>query len=652
MAQLIEVTGKDFCGYESFTLPLLKQGLIWVGGENRDSDAATSNGSGKTSLYKSLPWCLYGESIDGETGDKVIRRGTKCAQVKTKLADDDGKIWVVVRERRKGSPLLALIQPDGKPFKGSKEDVQNKVIDMVGLDFKAFKNTVMYGQNDTARFARPTTKDGERKDTLHRAMRTDVLKSCHEWALERARELKADVNLAEAEIARIDARAGEHDTARAQLDFDRFEEDRAEAIEASTEEARRLRGQAAAAAAEKTAAAPGVSTEALKARIAKLEAQQHKSEESVGKADKALEALEKLREKRAALRDKHNETETQLQTLDAQLHALKGSKCPTCTTPLAAGTTAAKHKHELADQHTALTAAISALEKQWEKADAEVRAKQGEYDGHSESARQQPHILREIGKAQQEIAAAEREREAAKARAEAAAERSQHYVEQAKHHLARAKEWHARENPHAAQLAAAKVKLRELKDARKAHEAKRDAKAMDLAHMEFWSRGFGNQGLPSYVLDSVMPYITERANHYLETLADGDIKLLFSTQRELKSAKGEMRDEISITWEIEGLDDSYPPSGGQLKKMEIATDLALMDLVASREGGSMDLLMMDEVLDGLDPEGRQRVLHLLHELRAKRGSIFVISHDAEVAEIFEKSIIVVKDGGLSSLERH
>jgi ABC-type dipeptide/oligopeptide/nickel transport system ATPase component len=177
------------------------------------------------------------------------------------------------------------------------------------------------------------------------------------------------------------------------------------------------------------------------------------------------------------------------------------------------------------------------------------------------------------------------------------------------------------------------------------------AKAGDLAHMEFWQRGFGNQGLPSFVLDSVMPYITERANHYLETLADGDIKMNFSTQRELKRAKGEMRDEISITWEIEGLEDSYPPSGGQLKKMEIATDLALMDLVATREGGSVDLLMMDEVLDGLDPEGRQRVLHLLHELRAKRGSIFVISHDAEVAEIFEKSIIVVKDGGKSSLVR-
>jgi len=169
-----------------------------------------------------------------------------------------------------------------------------------------------------------------------------------------------------------------------------------------------------------------------------------------------------------------------------------------------------------------------------------------------------------------------------------------------------------------------------------------------LSYVEFWERGFSNQGLPSYILDSVMPFVEKRANVYLRVLADGDIKLGFSTQRELKS-RDEKKDEIEITWEIEGK-KNYPPSGGQQKKIEIATDLALMDLVATKEGEHVDLLALDEVLDGLDSEGCRRVLNLLRKLRKHRGSIFVVSHSSDVVEVFEKSIAVVKSGGVSIME--
>jgi len=161
-------------------------------------------------------------------------------------------------------------------------------------------------------------------------------------------------------------------------------------------------------------------------------------------------------------------------------------------------------------------------------------------------------------------------------------------------------------------------------------------------------RGFGNEGLPSYILDSVVPYITERTNHYLGTLADGDISMRFDTQRALKSREG-VKDEITLWWCIEG-NELVPPSGGQQRKMEIATDLALMDLVASREGTQLDLVLLDEVLDGLDREGRSRVIELLAELRRRRGSVFVISHESDLAEEFERVAVVTKRDGCARLE--
>lgn len=189
-------------------------------------------------------------------------------------------------------------------------------------------------------------------------------------------------------------------------------------------------------------------------------------------------------------------------------------------------------------------------------------------------------------------------------------------------------------------------KLKTLKDRRGLLEARgreimseSDELAQDLAHMEFWVKGFSNAGLSSYMMDSVMPALTERANHYLSILADGDITVSFDTQSKLKS--GDTREKLSISWVIEGENDTTP-SGGQRKKISIAVDLALMDLVATRERAAVDLLLMDEMLDGLDATGRSRVMSLLGELRQKRSTIVVISHDNTIAELFENTMTVRK----------
>jgi DNA repair exonuclease SbcCD ATPase subunit len=75
-----------------------------------------------------------------------------------------------------------------------------------------------------------------------------------------------------------------------------------------------------------------------------------------------------------------------------------------------------------------------------------------------------------------------------------------------------------------------------------------------------------------------------------------------------------------------------------------------MDL-AARELGRPPLLMFDEVLDGLDHEGQERVIRLLHELRGRFGSIFVITHEADISEAFEHVVRVTKaEDGSSTVE--
>jgi DNA repair exonuclease SbcCD ATPase subunit len=324
--------------------------------------------------------------------------------------------------------------------------------------------------------------------------------------------------------------------------------------------------------------------------------------------------------------------------LENRLAGLEGAdRCPTCNSILKKGE-AAKHLHELKAEVFRLNGEAEAAQELGDDIGEQAAQKQAEVDKAERKARPKFDLTREQASIQMELA-----------KAETIAVRRRDITKVSRDKIAEVKAIRAETNPYTVQITKAEAAIKKHRKTIKTARASLKTKAAERAHLEFWVRGFSPTGLPSFLLDSVMPYLTERANHYLDALADGDIQMGFSTQRELKSAKGEFRDEIDISWIIEGK-EGYPPSGGQFKKMEIATDLALMDLAATREGGHLDLLCLDECLDGLDGEGRTRIIQLLQGLRKSRSTIYVISHDPGVAEAFERAAVVVKQDGVARLE--
>lgn len=634
---LYELHAKDFGPFEDVTVPLHKQGLVWVTGVNMDTKAASNNGSGKSHIFKALAWCLFGESIDGYKGDKVIRRGTKEALVATKFGDDPAKPWTVSRTRKKGAPRLKLVSPTGEEHPGKRDEIQSRVIEMLGLDFTSFRNTVLYGQGDITRFCLPTTKDVDRKDVLHRVLRTGVLKACHKIAKDRASVARKKAKDADVEAEGHRARIEEHDVESLEERCDEWEEDRQGDIGTLKLEAREDKERAAEemedgdddAAEALQEKADGLEAAALDGDAAQIELEGIEAQIDV--ADEALDVVRIANSKASAAVST---------ALDA-LESLEGDECPVCTSPLDSGH-AGEHKASVEKEHLAAEAASIKVRDKKVKTAAKLNKLKEERETIRSRVKKGSGAGNSRARLREEIAELKSEREQAKTRAQAALQMAKGKLKQAK---AKADEV----NPYEAQLKEARARVKKLaKQAEKA-EGKATEHRNELAHLEFWSKGFSNQGLPSFILDATMPYLTERANRYLSTLADGDITMSFTTQRELKSSKGEYRDEIDISWVVEGVDD-YPPSGGQMKKMELATDFSLMDLMATREGGHLNLLMLDEVLDGLDDEGRQRVLMLLQEIRSERNSIFVISHDNDMSEIFEKSITARKESGVTTLE--
>lgn len=628
MADIEGIYIRNFCGIGEAELVLEGRGLCQITGENRDTSAANSNGAGKTTLFKALTWCLYEQTVDGDSKDEVIRRGQTEAEVTVTL-NDQGERWIVTRRRRKGSPSLELIGPSGEKVTGPRSDIQARIVDLMGLDFHAFKNTVLFGQNDAIRFADPRMTDSQRKEILHRILRIEVLKEAEGHVRERLRGVERELAKAEAEAEVLRSRMEEHDPAALEKEREAWEEEREARANAAAQKAREALESA------KEIRAEAGDVEALRAAVSEAEA-------AVERAKKKVERREALRERERRAADAVSEREravtearSALREAERALDRLDGDACPVCTSPLTDGR-AAEH---LAALREARDAAAERLEAAREEAAGAVAV--------LEEIRKRLERLRgaerEGAEATRELAAAQR----ALGEAERAEERAEERLERAREWNARAKEIRAEVNPVDAQIKKARARIEEIRGQLKEAEARHAALAREAAHLRFWVKGFGSQGLPSFLLDSAMPYLTERANHYLEILTDGDITMKFSSTSE--TSAGETRDKIGIEWVIEGIPNTTP-SGGQRKRMEIATELALTDLAASREVGRSQLLLMDEVLDGLDREGKERVIQLLHELRSTRSSVFVITHESDLGDAFDHVVHVTKEAGVARIE--
>lgn len=630
------VIATDFCCFEDLDRKLAKQGLTFIQGDHRDTAAANSNGVGKTTLYKAVTWCLYGVTVDDMKGDEVIRLGTKEALVTVTLEDGD-TTWYVTRTRRKGKPgLVVEWETSDEPgvlrkVKGDKDALQNKVLDLLGLDFRAFKNTVLYGQNDSFKFADPRTKDTARKDMLHRICRTEPLQDCHVVAKERYKRQRKELDEVQNELARIDTQVEAIDLPVISTRRDEWEDQRTARTDQQTEAARRYKREA------ERMLRDAPDTAAMDERMAKMRTRYDaKKAAGEGLADVTV----RVKELRAKFRE-HERAEAEA-TAEAgqynkQIKRLKGDRCPTCTAPLNKGAPKGHiaSLHEQAGHYDGLATAAATNKAEVAKQGKDAAAEQEAAEAANEAASDLRDDMDDLRDELEEAKGIEAEAET--------------LIDKACQAVKDAKAIRAEANPHDEALRVAESKVKVLVAEGEAHEDRRTELSEAAAYTQFWVRGYSPQGLPSFVLDAVMPFLTDRTNEYLETLADGDITMSISTQRELKSQKDAVKDEISIEWNIEG-NEGVAKSGGQRTRMNLAMDMALMDLAATREGITLDLLMIDEALDGMDKVGTARAIQVLQKLRKRRGSIFVISHSDDMSEMFEHGLVVVREDGVSRVE--
>ncbi len=153
-------------------------------------------------------------------------------------------------------------------------------------------------------------------------------------------------------------------------------------------------------------------------------------------------------------------------------------------------------------------------------------------------------------------------------------------------------------------------------------------------------------GAQAYVLDSVVDSFNEVIQKYIDIMAP-DMSYVLNSFKE--NAKGDVVAKFSETLMKGGKEVSVGSlSGGEEKGLSLCVDFALLEVLETQFGMSLNPIILDEPFDGLDIAGREIVINLLESL-ARNRQIFVVDHASEAKALFTKTLRVELRNDISTI---
>lgn len=171
-----------------------------------------------------------------------------------------------------------------------------------------------------------------------------------------------------------------------------------------------------------------------------------------------------------------------------------------------------------------------------------------------------------------------------------------------------------------------------------------------LQKLQMLEEACGRNGVQALLIEAAKPQIEERANELLERLTGGNMRVMFETQRELKSKKATKVETFDIRIQDGAGERPYENySGGEQFRVNFAIRLALSQILARRAGAKLQTLVIDEGFGSQDPNGRQRLIEAINTIQSDFERILVITHIEALREAFPTQISVEKTLGGSQI---
>ncbi|MEN9251244.1 MAG: SMC family ATPase [Thermostichales cyanobacterium BF3_bins_165] len=154
------------------------------------------------------------------------------------------------------------------------------------------------------------------------------------------------------------------------------------------------------------------------------------------------------------------------------------------------------------------------------------------------------------------------------------------------------------------------------------------------------SYAFGPNGIPSLIIENVLPELEAHANQILSRLTQHQLHLHFATQRSSKRASKAIDTLDILIADTQGTRPYETYSGGEAFRINFAIRLALSTLLMRRSGSRLQTLMIDEGFGSQDPQGRQALVGAINAIAADFARILVITHIPSLRDAFPQRLNV------------
>lgn len=171
--------------------------------------------------------------------------------------------------------------------------------------------------------------------------------------------------------------------------------------------------------------------------------------------------------------------------------------------------------------------------------------------------------------------------------------------------------------------------------------------AKDAADYEALKLSFSQDGIPHQIIRTILPKLSNTANHILGQMTGGQMGVQFVTEKVLKS--NSKKEVVTLDIFIEEYGKSSLPylskSGGEKVKASLSVILSLAEVKATTAGIQFGMLFIDEP-PFLDSDGIQAYCDALETIQERYGDIKImaITHDPTMKARFPQSLDVIKTG--------
>lgn len=618
-------------------IELNDRGLLLIQGENLDDTSANSNGSGKTTLLDALCWVFYGSTSAGHKSDTVINRtiGDNC-RVKVCL-DDDGQEYAVMRHRKHKTHKnhVNVFNAAGEITLGTDKLTDALIEKIVGSSKDVFLASVYASQDNF--ISLPDLPDRALKEIVEEAAGITRLTDAY---LAACRQYNTQANVTDNERSSLSPLVAQEklltddieDLQNRSKQWAQQQEELAVGLALTLSE---HTTQLETLEAEKATLFP---LKALTDKIAtlKISLKDVTEKEHIAKAaESALNASQF--EQKSALSDAKREKAKYIAATNEANATIDqaGKPCSECGKPYELSELEAIKQKKLMLAKPFAQAAIEA-KKAADALNATIETQQATLLTAKADIPDVSVTLTKISKLETLC-------EGVKA-CNVRIERTQAAITQTQTEL---DALGSAIDPYVSQITTKESALTTCISNISIKKRSIDQAESKLFLFDAARAVFAPKGVRNHILTAVTPFLNERTAHYLGTLSDGNLHAIWQTTDITK--KGEIRDKFVIT-ATNNLGASFfgALSGGEKRKVRLATALALQDLVASRAVKNIELFIGDEIDNALDTAGLERLMGILTEKARERGTVMVISHQ-ELKSWITDVITVVKENGLSTL---